>query len=247
MEFADAVQGLGHRIGVHRGQNQMPGLGGLHGGLNAVPVANFADEDDLGVLSHGVANAADKGVRIHAHLALLELAQLFLEQVFDGVLDGDDAQGNGFIEPLEQRAGGGALALAGGAGDQQQSARLPHQVRHRGRQFQGVQLRDLLRHHAERKGLCPLLLAEIGAVAQRPAHKAEIEFMLPGDLLADGGRKGLPQHFLDVLMGGNRKDFGGDPLKCAVRAIRIPAPGLRVEVGGVLLSAPVEQPAQSGG
>jgi len=49
---------------------------------------------------------------------LLELALIFDEKVLDGIFDGDDAQGERLVEPLEQRTNGRALALAGRAGDE---------------------------------------------------------------------------------------------------------------------------------
>src|ERR1043165_7976439 len=102
---------------MESGQDKMAGLGGLHGGVNAFAVTDFTDENDIGILAHGVADAVGEGIGIDAHFALLELAEIILENVFDGIFDSYDPEGGCFVDLLDERADGGAFALTGWAGE----------------------------------------------------------------------------------------------------------------------------------
>src|SRR5439155_23244105 len=92
-----------------------------------------------------------------------------------------------------------ALALAGRARDQHQAAWLSGNVLERRGQLQIFQLKPLLRHAAEGKGLLALLLAEIGPVPFCSEIKAEIDFPLILNTLSNLGRKILAQHGVDIL------------------------------------------------
>ena len=100
------------------GEDEVAGLGGLKGGESGVVVANFTDEDDIGGLAHGAAEAASEGGGITTDFTLGEEAVLVGEDVFDGVFDGDDVAGGVFVQPLEEGGEGGGFAGAGGAGDE---------------------------------------------------------------------------------------------------------------------------------
>ena len=49
----DAIDGLGGRLGVQRGEDEMAGLGGRKSGGDRLQVPHLADEDHVGVLSQG--------------------------------------------------------------------------------------------------------------------------------------------------------------------------------------------------
>jgi hypothetical protein len=181
---------------------------------------------------------------VHANLTLPELALVFFKEVFDGVFNGDDAQGHRFIEPLQQGASGRAFALAGGARYEQQPARFLDQSRHRRRQLQVVQFGNLLRHDPERESLCALLLVEIGAIADLLAKEAQVQLVLLLDALINGVGEGLAQEAHDLLVGWRRELSRGNPQELAIDAISEAVVGLRVEVGGWLFGAPVQQFAE---
>lgn len=93
MEFTDTIERLRHGIGVESGEDEVAGFGGLHGGLNGGAISNFADENDLGILSDGIADGVGETSGIDTDLALFELATIFDEEIFDRIFDGDDAEG----------------------------------------------------------------------------------------------------------------------------------------------------------
>ena len=97
MKLADAVNRLSDGVGVERGQNQMARFRRLHSRLNAVSIPDFADEDDLGVLPHGIPDAGYERFGVHRHLTLLELALFFFENIFNRILNRDDPQRRRFV------------------------------------------------------------------------------------------------------------------------------------------------------
>ena len=58
MKLADAINRLVDGVGMQGGQHQIPGFRRLHGGLDAVVVPDFPDEDDFRVLPHRAAYPA---------------------------------------------------------------------------------------------------------------------------------------------------------------------------------------------
>ena len=53
-QVEDAVDGRGGAGGVDGAEHQVAGLGGVNGRLEGFDVAQLADQDDVGVLPHGV-------------------------------------------------------------------------------------------------------------------------------------------------------------------------------------------------
>src|SRR5271157_1849096 len=74
-------------VGVHRGEDEVPGQRGLNGDLRRLVVADFAHHDLVRVVAQDGTQAAGKRqALLFVHGNLRDAAQL----VFDGVLDGDD-------------------------------------------------------------------------------------------------------------------------------------------------------------
>ncbi len=121
--LANAGDGLGGGVRVQRGEHQVPRFGGLHPGEDALTVADFADEDHVGILAHGIADTVGERFRVDADFALLELGEFIVEQVLDRVFNSDNAHRLGGVDLLEEGADRCALALAGGTGEQHQAAR----------------------------------------------------------------------------------------------------------------------------
>ena len=90
-------------------------LGGLQGGAGGHRIPNLSQKNDIGALTQGAAKALGKGGGIGAHLALGEAAEIFLKEVFDGVLNRDDVAGGSLIEPLEASGHRGGFSCSGGA------------------------------------------------------------------------------------------------------------------------------------
>ena len=99
---------------MQRREHQMPGQRRLHGDLRGLPVADFADHDDVGVLPQdGPQQAGEGQADLRAHLDLVDALELILDRVFDGDdLSGDRVQCQ---QPGVERGG---LAAAGRPGHQ---------------------------------------------------------------------------------------------------------------------------------
>jgi hypothetical protein len=114
IHLEEAGDGADAVVGVEGREDEMAGLGGADGDFGGFDVADFADEDDIGVMAEDAAEAGGEGeADVFAGLDLGDA----LELVFDGILDGDDfafavvGMGEGGVE-------GGGFAAAGGAGEE---------------------------------------------------------------------------------------------------------------------------------
>jgi hypothetical protein len=75
---------------VHRAEHQVAGLGGLQGGGEGFRVTHFADQHHVGVLTHEELQCIGEVVHVDPDLPLVDQALVILEEIFDGVFDGDD-------------------------------------------------------------------------------------------------------------------------------------------------------------
>ena len=115
----EAGQCPGGVIRVQCREYEVAGQGRLHGDLGRLLIANFADEDDIGIVTEYRTQAAGKGqTRFFRNLDLVNA----LELIFNGVFDGDDfAQGIiDFIQRGVQRRG---FAASGRTRDENDSMR----------------------------------------------------------------------------------------------------------------------------
>ena len=86
----DPVDGLRGRLGVQGGEDEVAGLGGGQRGRDRLQVPHLADEDHVGVLSQGGAQAEGEVRRVGADLALVDDRAFVLVQELDRVLDRED-------------------------------------------------------------------------------------------------------------------------------------------------------------
>ena len=91
-QVEDAADRRGGGGGVDRPEDQVAGLGRVHGGVERVAVAHLAHQDDVGVLPHGVLQGRVPVDDVDADLALVDDRLVVLEGELDRVLDGDDVQ-----------------------------------------------------------------------------------------------------------------------------------------------------------
>ncbi len=116
--------GAGGVVGVECREYQVTGERGADGDLGGVFVADFADHDDVGVLAEDVAECVGEGeADFGADLHLVHAGDF----IFDRILDGDDAEVRG-IDFAEEGVERGALAGAGGAGDEDDAVRVIEDV-----------------------------------------------------------------------------------------------------------------------
>ncbi|MFM1945379.1 MAG: hypothetical protein RI897_4361 [Verrucomicrobiota bacterium] len=85
--FEEAGDGGDAVVGMEGREDEVAGLGGADGDFGGFRIADFADEDDIGVMAEDGAEAAGEGQA--DIVAGLDLGDAF-ELVFDGVFDGDD-------------------------------------------------------------------------------------------------------------------------------------------------------------
>ena len=90
-----------------------------------------------------------EGLRVGAHLALVDDAALVPVEELDRILDGHDVLVALLVDQVEHRGERGGLARAGRAGDQHEAAGLLGEVAQHGRQAERVQRRHLLGDQAE--------------------------------------------------------------------------------------------------
>jgi hypothetical protein len=161
------------------------GLGRGQRGGDRLQVAHLADEDDVGVLSQGGAQAEGEVLGVGADLALVDDRALVLVQELDRVLDREDVVLMLAVDHVDHRRQRRALARAGRAGDEDESARflgqLPQHLRHAER----VERRDVLRDEAEggadRAALEEAVDAEAGDAGDRVG---EVELLVVLEALA---------------------------------------------------------------
>ena len=105
--------------GMERGDDQMPGQGGVQSGLQRLPVPDLADDDHIGIFTQGKPQCPDespagKGV----DLALSDDGSPIGVQILGGILDHQDVPGETAVDVIHHGGQRGGLAGPGGARDQ---------------------------------------------------------------------------------------------------------------------------------
>ena len=130
----DAVDRLGGVERVQRREHEVARFGGEQRGFDRLVVAHLADEDDVGILPERAAQRVRERLRVDVDFALVDDRVMVPVQVLDRVLDRHDVRRAGRVDVVDHRGERGALAAAGGAGDEHQAALF---------------LRDLLQHRRQ--------------------------------------------------------------------------------------------------
>ena len=172
---------------------------------------------------------------------MFELRLVIIEDVFDGILNGNDAHGGGFIDLLDEGAQGGALALAGGAGYEDETARFFDEVSERFGKVQFFELLPMLGNDAKRERLGAFLFAEVGAVTLEAVIKTQVCFALAADCLDQFGRKIFRERIEDGLFGERMESVFWNALQFTLHADDQGLTGLNVKIGGAASLAPLEQ------
>ena len=194
-------------VGVDGGEDEVAGEGGVDGELGGFGVADFADEDLVGVVAEDGTEAAGEGeTLLLVDRNLGDAADL----VFDGILDGDDLVFFGF-DLVEGGVEGGGLAGAGGAGDEHHAVGLLDVAAEAAEVFGGEpndverELGELLRH-----GLF-VEHAEDGVFAMYSRHDGDAE-VDEAALVADTKAAVLGDAALGDVELGHDLDAGQDRL-----------------------------------
>ncbi len=98
----------------------MAGFRRAQGDLDRFLVAHLPDENDLGRLAQGRAQAVGVGIKINAQFTLVERGLLVRVHKFHRVFQRDDMDGLGLIDLVEDGGERGGFAGTGRAGDKDQ-------------------------------------------------------------------------------------------------------------------------------
>ena len=90
-------------VGVHGCQAQVAGLCVGDGCLHGFLVTDFANQDTVRGLAHGVAERLRPSLRVHAKLALVDDGFFMLEKKFDRVFDRQDMSGAVGVAVIQYR------------------------------------------------------------------------------------------------------------------------------------------------
>ena len=88
-------------------KDEVSGFGGADGGFEGFLIAHFADEYDIGVFTDECAEGIVEIDAIDTDLTLVDECFGILEDVFDGIFDGDDMNGFSLVDVLEHGRNGG--------------------------------------------------------------------------------------------------------------------------------------------
>ena len=143
-QIEEALHRIAHLFTVQRGEHQMAGFRSLERRERRVEVTNFADKNHVRGLTHGTAQTTAEGIGVATYFALGEQTLVIVEDVFDGVLNGDDVPPERLVQPLQECGQRGRFTGACGPGDQDNAIRLGHPL---GQQMiggaEGLELRNL--------------------------------------------------------------------------------------------------------
>ena len=106
-EVDNSVQCLVRAVRVKRCQAQVTGFRELDAVLHRLPIANFADQYDIGRLPQRVLQCSMPAVRINTYLTLGDDTSLMRMHVFDRVFDRNDVAFGVFVTVPDHRREGG--------------------------------------------------------------------------------------------------------------------------------------------
>jgi len=190
IETDDAVQRVVAVIRVQRGQDQVARLGVGQRRRHGFLVADFADQDAVRRLAHGVAQGDRKTGGVAADFALVDDRFLVLEQILDRIFQRQDVAGAQFVAVVQHRRDRGRFAGAGSAHDEHQAAFFHDQVGQDRRQAEVCQRRDHGRdkteHCRDAAALAERRQAEAPQVVHRDAHVELVILLELGHLFRRG-------------------------------------------------------------
>ena len=102
-------------------QDKMARFGRPEGELGSVFISDFSDHYDIGVLAQGSPQSGGEPFGIGVEFPLGKKRAVVFEEIFDGVLEGDDVVVPALIEFIKGGGEGGGLSRTGGAGDENET------------------------------------------------------------------------------------------------------------------------------
>ena len=224
------VDRLGGVERVYGRHHEVPGLGRRQAGLDRLEVAHLADQDDVRVLAQRAAECLRERARVDLHLPLVDDRTTIVVEILDRVFHRDDVGGARAVDVVNQRRKRGALAAAGGTGQQDKTAfRLGDGLEDR-RQLQLLDRADLYWDHAKDHGNGAPLTKHVAAEAAEPGDAVgEVHLMLTRQARLKRPRQQRGCH--RVQRGRVERAVLGDRAQVAVHPQYRIVAALEVEVG----------------
>src|SRR5947207_10102843 len=158
-------------VRVQRGKNQMAGQRRLHGNLGGLLIANFADENHIGIVAQNRAQSArESQPGLFRDLNLIDAFELILDRVFNG-----DDFADRVIDLVERRVKSRGLAAAGGTGHQDDSVR---QLEHAPETIQFACVQTQFAHSAQGRVLPQQTHHDRFTVQHRDYGHANVHFVV---------------------------------------------------------------------
>ena len=145
----------------------MSGHGSGDGGLHRFEVPHFANEDDVGVLSHHVLERTGEAEGVGPDFALRDDALPVLVDEFNRVFDGHDVPAEVRVDMMQHRGHSRGFAAACGPGNQDQPPLFFRQVPDNRRDEKLVELQRAGGNAPRRHAQIPFLVEQIQAEAFR--------------------------------------------------------------------------------
>jgi hypothetical protein len=171
------------RVGrVQRRENEVARVRGLQRRIERFEISNFADEDDVGVLTQHAAKGLTERRRVGADLTLVDVRVHVTMEELDRVLDRDDVGAAILIDVLDHRRQRRRLARAGNSRDEDETTRLHRDLlEHRGQAQLADRLR-LIRDGPHRVAEGAALLIQVDAEPSDARYTdREVAFLLFGE------------------------------------------------------------------
>src|SRR2546427_2435840 len=180
----DAVDRLHGAVGMERREGEVARLRDDEGCFDGLEVAHFTDQHDIGILPQHVLEGLREAVRVREDLALVHEAALVHVHELDRILDRDDVLVSFAVDLVDHGGERRALPAARPPGHQHEPARQLGEARHGGREPELLELRRLVRDHAEGAADRALLQVEVATEAAHPFHpEREVELAFLFELL----------------------------------------------------------------
>lgn len=197
---------------MKRGEDEVAGVGGAHGGGKTDGVAHFSDHDDVGVLSQDVFEAGGEGKRVQPDFSLFDDGFIVLENEFDGVFQSDDVTGEFGVDLLDHGGQRRRFAASGGSGDEDNASGLHSEVFQLRQQSQLFKTGDVGFDIAHGEAKAAFLLEKVCAETSQSLcviGKVNLSFFFEsfGQVLGNN----VPKDFVHPLGGGLGR-FDGDEL-----------------------------------
>ncbi len=110
-EALDQLVDCGGRAGrLHRRDDEVTGLGGHHRETHRLPVAQIADDDDVGILAQGAAHGGREALRVTPDFALVHQRLPGRVKELDGVLERQNVRAARLVQHVDERGQRGRLA-----------------------------------------------------------------------------------------------------------------------------------------